>query len=431
MARIRTQCSQNRVRLAEFMRDFDKLRSGFVSAAQFRIALNIGKIQISNGEFKMLCDHFKAPKDGEHVCWKVFCDEVDQVFTKKGLEQNVDIVLGDARTATNYGRLQASEEEQACVAEIVAQFTEVVRKNRLDAKSFFQDFDRMRHFKVSPKIFRQVLTTHGFPLSEEQVRKVSLVYGDQNYDIRYADFLADSNVLTMTINGPSTGVKSTYSAKFTDFDGSKEMENLMNKIKECVKRHRIRILEYFQDHDLLRKGHVQPTKFRSVLYNQQVQLTSHEYGLLEKHYAVDNSANAPLVDYVRFSEEIDGIFTQKDLEKNPTKTLARFEAPSILMNKSALSEAECEQLHQLMERLGTHVRNHRLLIKPFFQDKDRSSSGFVNMTRFRQIMDNMKLRASDADFALLNKRFMAKASNEINYVEFDWVLRHYSGDLQE
>ncbi len=31
---------------------------------------------------------------------------------------------------------------------------------------------------------------------------------------------------------------------------------------------------------------------------------------------------------------------------------------------------------------------------------------------------------------MINKRFQAKAANEINYVEFDWVLRHYSGDLE-
>jgi hypothetical protein len=53
------------------------------------------------------------------------------------------------------------------------------------------------------------------------------------------------------------------------------------------------------------------------------------------------------------------------------------------------------------------------------------------MTRFRQIMDNFKLHASEAEFALLNARFQAKAANEVNYVEFDYVLRHYSGDLGE
>lgn len=131
-----------------------------------------------------------------------------------------------------------------------------------------------------------------------------------------------------------------------------------------------------------------------------------------------------------FCEQIAGIFTSKDLEKCPTKKLSSFVAPSILDAKTSLSAEEQETLNAVLERLGTEVRHRRLLIKPFFQDKDRSASGFVNMTRFRSIFDNFKLRASEAEFALLNRRFQAKAANEINYVEFDYVLRHYSGDLE-
>jgi hypothetical protein len=40
----------------------------------------------------------------------------------------------------------------------------------------------------------------------------------------------------------------------------------------------------------------------------------------------------------------------------------------------------------------------------------------------------MKLQVTDYEFSLINKRFQAKAANEINYVEFDHVLRFYSGD---
>ena len=144
------------------------------------------------------------------------------------------------------------------------------------------------------------------------------------------------------------------------------MQDLMTKIKQAVKRERIRILEFFQDHDLLRKGVVTPTQFRSTLHQHKVQLTSAEYALLENFYKVQNEANAPLVNYVDFSEEIGNIFTEKDLEKNPTKSLKSFQAPSILDPKNCLSEAEEQQLHELMSRLGTHVRHHRLLIKPFF-----------------------------------------------------------------
>lgn len=232
------------------------------------------------------------------------------------------------------------------------------------------------------------------------------------------------------INAPYSGAKSTYCAKFIDFNGNKEMQNLMTKVKECVKRERIRLLEFFQDHDLLRKGVVTPTQFRSTLHAHKVQLTLSEYAILENYYKVVNEANAPLVNYVAFCEEIGNIFTEKDLERNPTKTLASFNAPSILDPKNCLSEAEEEKLHALMCRLGTDVKHRRLLIKPFFQDKDKSASGFIAMTRFCSIFDNMKLQATPCELALINKRFQAKAANEINYTEFDWVLRHYSGDLE-
>lgn len=70
-------------------------------------------MQISQEEFKLLTEHFKAPKEGEHMLWKAFSDSIDQVFTKKELEKNVDISLNDTRTFTNYNHRQPTEEERA------------------------------------------------------------------------------------------------------------------------------------------------------------------------------------------------------------------------------------------------------------------------------------------------------------------------------
>ena len=91
---------------------------------------------------------------------------------------------------------------------------------------------------------------------------------------------------------------------------------------------------------------------------------------------------------------------------------------------------EEDELNKCMERIGVDVRHRRLLIKPYFQDKDRSNSGFVTATRFRSIFDNQKLWITDREFYLINKRFQAGAANEINYVEFDYVMRHFSGDRE-
>lgn len=64
----------------------------------------MAKIVLSGHEFEELCEHYKAPKEGRHIRWRDFSDAVDEVFTKKGLEKAVDMVLDDARINTVYGR---------------------------------------------------------------------------------------------------------------------------------------------------------------------------------------------------------------------------------------------------------------------------------------------------------------------------------------
>lgn len=91
---------------------------------------------------------------------------------------------------------------------------------------------------------------------------------------------------------------------------------------------------------MLRKGALPPQKFRSVLHTQKVQLTSHEYDILESTFAAPNSSNAPLVNYITFCDQIASIFTSKDLEKNPTKVVDTFKAPSILDPKNQLNDDE-------------------------------------------------------------------------------------------
>jgi Ca2+-binding EF-hand superfamily protein len=194
IARIRTACKQQRIRIAEFFRDFDKLRSGFITEAQFRIGLNMAKIVLSSHEFEELVQNFQAPKEGgRHVKWREFCDKVDEVFTKKGLEKAVDMVLDDARTQTLYGRTKPSKSQRNISDEVVYRFKQQLVRQRLDVKSFFQDFDRHKHFKVSPKQFRQVLASIGFTMSDEELQALVSTYGNHQNDIKYLEFINDAN----------------------------------------------------------------------------------------------------------------------------------------------------------------------------------------------------------------------------------------------
>lgn len=79
-----------------------------------------------------------------------------------------------------------------------------------------------------------------------------------------------------------------------------------------------------------------------------------------------------------------------------------------------------------MRRLGEVTRKHRILLKPFFQDKDIAKIGRVSFTRMRSILDNNKIPLSDYQFTLLCKNF-AYDGIEFNYLDFIESLKQYEG----
>jgi hypothetical protein len=83
------------------------------------------------------------------------------------------------------------------------------------------------------------------PIVDEQVRSVVKVYGNKQGDIEYLRFLNDTQCLNYTINEPYTGSNTTYVPRDVDHTGYKEVAALMEKIKDHVKRHRIRLGEFF------------------------------------------------------------------------------------------------------------------------------------------------------------------------------------------
>ena len=49
------------------------------------MGLSMAKIPISHQEFAKLAETYKAPKAGDHVKWREFCDDTDEIFTKNYL----------------------------------------------------------------------------------------------------------------------------------------------------------------------------------------------------------------------------------------------------------------------------------------------------------------------------------------------------------
>lgn len=87
LAKLRKLAAEYRLRIGEFLKDFDKLRSGNITKEQMRLGLNMCKLPLSDFEFELLVQNFQHPEKPNFVRWKDMVDAVDLVFAKKGLEQ--------------------------------------------------------------------------------------------------------------------------------------------------------------------------------------------------------------------------------------------------------------------------------------------------------------------------------------------------------
>ena len=125
-----------------------------------------------------------------------------------------------------------------------------------------------------------------------------------------------------------------------------------------------------------------------------------------------------MINYLRFIADVDVVFNLPAEEKDPLVK------PPVFDYSVTHFRREEENIDSLMRRLGEVTRKHKLLIKPFFQDKDIAKIGRVSFTRMRSILDNNKLPLTDHQYQLLCQNFSYE-NKEFNYVDFIEALKQY------
>lgn len=131
------------------------------------------------------------------------------------------------------------------------------------------------------------------------------------------------------------------------------------------------------DFDHLRHGLISRNEFRrgiKVLYSD---LTESDLKLLETRFASKNQPDH--VEYIKFSDAIESVFTRKGLEKNP---LAEPDAFNVYSNgweadpfEPLLTPEEDYILKSVMNRLNARIITRRLDALAFMEDYDFVKEG--------------------------------------------------------
>lgn len=85
-----------------------------------------------------------------------------------------------------------------------------------------------------------------------------------------------------------------------------------------------------------------------------------------------------------------------------------------------------DNLYNLLMAIKTEIMNKRILIKPQFQDYDRTNSCHVTAEQFRRVMKELKLiPPNEAAYQLLVRKYFDKGNiREVNYFKFCHDIDH-------
>lgn len=442
MSRIRHIVLVNRYRVNDYFQDFDPLRSGSISRSRFRrclATLGLSKLQhhdLNDSQFHMLSAAYQNPAKEDQVLYSKFVADVESVFTQAGLEQYPTAAVPPQETfcVPKPGTAdwkEASQNHMALYEATMDRIGSRVEQRRILLKPVFQDFDKHNNGHVTRMKFRQALTMVEIPISEPEMAALEARFCN-DVGVNYLAFMQE----LQPVDPPShmyvkrmEDVRSTNAKKaLPELHSEGDLEKILLKIKSKVSKERIRVEDFMRDYDKLRSGRLLKTSFRRALTLARLDLYESEMAMIEDKY--QSAADPDYIDYKRFCDEIESIFTTKHLEKTPLEQVDQFKVP-VEWELNALQPQEADKFMRCMTKMKEKVRKHRMQLFPLFEDFDHVHNGYVSRSQFQRVLSELQLESMVTleEMELLWKQFQVKVGGktDVNYIAFCEMVYHMAG----
>ncbi|XP_022079913.1 uncharacterized protein LOC110973400 [Acanthaster planci] len=158
MKKIKIKVSRERMRVLEFIRDYDKLRTGRMLKTTFRRALDLAHLELQASEVDILQQNYEYPRDPAYVEYVPFCDEIESIFTLKHLEKAPQVKPIQFKPPVEVDQNVLDKDSEIILQRTLARLAEQVRKSNMQMYTLFEDYDRVHNGTVSQSQFRRVLS---------------------------------------------------------------------------------------------------------------------------------------------------------------------------------------------------------------------------------------------------------------------------------
>jgi len=193
------------------------------------------------------------------------------------------------------------------------------------------------------------------------------------------------------------------------------------KVRGAVYKRQLRVKEFFTDFDTLRSGFVTSPQFRRcVLQNFGIALTEGELDALVSKYKRGGDVN-----YRSFADQIEKVFTEKNLERHPHKTL--LPARTMIAGDGTMPYGDrTNALGSLLFRLKELLRYSGSDIRTAYMDFDKHNLGRVTMTQFQREFPVAPGAISANEMQQLIEVYMK--GNEVDYMSLHRDVCQYGAN---
>lgn len=138
-----------------FVQDYDRLKTGFVTPQQLVKSFSQVRIGLLDGEIEKIFEVYgKVLNSRQVVDYRKLGEGMANFGCKDGKEE---FML----------RGGFSKEQLELLNQILGDFTHFAKQRRLYITHFFENFDKLKVKKVTPKQFKQVLQSNSLATSSE------------------------------------------------------------------------------------------------------------------------------------------------------------------------------------------------------------------------------------------------------------------------
>ncbi|KAK9310506.1 hypothetical protein QLX08_000247 [Tetragonisca angustula] len=451
--------------LWDFYKPLDPNNNCLISESKF-ISVLAGplkdQIGLSDKEICDLADYFRV-QDGR-IFYTQFCQIIHDSAPE--FDKNEPLVTGlEWEDPEHVNRISATEHRKLCL--ILTQIAVLVNKRKLVLRPYFQDYELIAKNAgtITFTHFGRILQFLGIVLASEEFCLLVKRFAKDAYTINYVAFLKAIDEIQsyfdkhqmLALGGelldqfpgriitaelpklprpeigkvmPSKvfGKQAVFHPVMEEQRGTIPLMEVIQRIQRHIFENRIRISEFFKNFDPLNAGKTTISNFKRGLDGLQISslgrlyLAETEIDALVTLYKDPNDPDR--VCWRTFEDDIDKVFTVKELEKLPTLKVELPPKEIAKLSRKGASRWQCEgkDIRDLCEetllKIRHRVEERRILIKQFFKDYDRHNKGHVSRSQLRQVLSTAAVLLSEEEEFALERRY----NNDLGF-NYNWFLK--------